>query len=175
MEFLEKTKLKREEKDYLERLLLESQIGDIKLMQNKLYITLFNSKVIILKNPSVDIYNSLKIFQENNYPIESKREYKKYSISIWSEKEDKNLIKNYYHKSLKELSEDLKKSYHQISMRVIKLKLVSTRPWTIDELELLEDNMEVSNHELGKFFRRTVHSIKSKKRAIKRLNQTCKK
>ncbi|MGL5639038.1 MAG: hypothetical protein ACRCW7_06820 [Cetobacterium sp.] len=175
MDFLEKIKLKREEKDYLQKLLLESQIGDIKLMQNNLYITMFNSKMIVLKNSTIDLYNLLKNFQENNYPIKSKREYKKDSVSIWSKEEEENLIKNYYHKSLEELSKDLKKSYYQISMRVIKLKLVNTRPWTIDELELLEDNMEASNHELGKFFRRTVHSIKSKKRAIKRLNQTCKK
>ncbi|MGL5723489.1 hypothetical protein [Cetobacterium sp.] len=168
MEFLEKTKLKREEKDYLERLLLESQIGDIKLMQNKIYITLFNSKMIILKNPSLEIYNSLKSFQENNYPVESKREYKKYSVSIWSKEEEENLIKDYYQKSLEDLSKKLKKSYYQISMKVIKLKLVDTRPWTIDEVELLKQNMNTSNHNLGKILRRTVHSIKSKKRAIVR-------
>ncbi|MGL5722950.1 hypothetical protein [Cetobacterium sp.] len=175
MDFLEKIKLRREEKDYLQKLLLESQIGDIKLMQNNLYITMFNSKMIVLKNSTIDLYNSLKNFQENNYPIESKREYKKYSVSIWSKEEEENLIKNYYQKSLEELSKDLKKSYYQISMKVIKLKLVNTREWTIDELELLEQNIDVSNHELGKIFKRTFHSIKSKKRAIKKLDQMCKK
>ncbi|MGL5725172.1 hypothetical protein [Cetobacterium sp.] len=172
MEFLKEVKLSKFEKVYLYNLLTESIIGDIKLIQNKLYISMFSSRMIILKNSDENLYHSLKKFQNENQPEVIKREYKRCDSTLWSNAQIESLKKNYYIKSLEELSKELKKSLHQISIKVMELKLVNNRIWNKDELNFLIKNINISNHELAQFLRRTIYSIKSKKRLIKneRLN-----
>ncbi|MGL5277749.1 MAG: hypothetical protein ACRC8M_01530 [Cetobacterium sp.] len=176
MDILENIKLNDNEKNYFQTLLSESSITDVSFMQNKLFITLLNSKMIILKNSDLDVFHLLKKYQNEDYlkkyesNVNRKRIKRKGCISEWTEENIEYLKKYYYSKSLDEVSKHIEKSFYQISLKVIELELVNNKSWTEDDLEFLQKNIMMSNHELGKILKRTMYSIKSKKKVLKKIN-----
>lgn len=169
MEELELLKLSSNEKEKLNRLLSESMIINLKFLQNKTYVFLMNSNVIVLNNSTKQIYEMFKkIKKDMSYEIQ-KHNYKKNQkrlILEWTELEKEYLRKNYFKKSLSNLEIALGKSYYQISLKVIELGLVSNREWEDEEKYFLKENIKMSNYELAQVLKRTIHSIKAKKRIL---------
>ncbi|MGL5596459.1 MAG: hypothetical protein ACRDDH_21225, partial [Cetobacterium sp.] len=130
-----------------------------------------NSKVIILNNSDLATYNLLKKYQNEDF---LKKNFKKQNIInkknlwIWEDEEINYLKKYYFLKTLEEISFEIKKSFYQISLKALELKLVGVKNWENDELEFFEQNIELSNYELGKLLKRSIHSIKAKKRILKK-------
>ncbi|MGL5595620.1 MAG: hypothetical protein ACRDDH_16920 [Cetobacterium sp.] len=169
MEELEELKLSSIEKEKLNNLLTESMIVNLKFLQNKTYIFLMNSNVIVLNNSTKQIYDifekikkkmSLEI-QKYNYKKDVKR-----LIPEWTDSEKEYLKENYFKESLENLEILLRKSYYQISLKVIELGLILNREWEEKELEFLKENIDMSNYVLAQMLRRTFHSIKAKKRVL---------
>lgn len=168
MEGLEMLKLSFNEKEKLNSLLCESMIINLKFLQNKTYIFLMNSNVIVLNNSTKKIYEMFKkIKKEMSYEIQ-KCNYKKNKRLIleWTELEKEYLRKNYFKNPLSNLETVLGKSYYQISLKAIELGLVSNREWEDEEKKFLKENFEMSNYELAQILKRTIHSIKAKKRVL---------
>ncbi|MGL4866047.1 MAG: hypothetical protein ACRC3I_00465 [Cetobacterium sp.] len=170
MDFLKNLGLDENKKYYLQKLFLESTIRDVNLIQNKLYIELMDSKIIILKNCNLNTYNIIKKYQnEDFFKKNFKSNYLKHKkfLRTWQHEEINFLKKYYFSKTLEELSMKTKKSFYQISIKVLELKLVEIKKWKCEELDFLKKNIELSNYELAKLLKRSIHSIKSKKRTLK--------
>lgn len=164
MSVLDKIKLDKKRRDELEELLLESLITNIEYIQNKVYIFMLNSKIIILKNSNLETYNLLKKFQEENQMKRQKNE--KLTVTYWTEKQKEYLRTNFSRFSFEELSKELNKSIYQISLKAMELELVKKREWTDYEINYLKKNINLSNYEIAEKLKRTLHSVKAKKRII---------
>lgn len=169
MALLEGIKLNKNEKQELENLLLESPITEVKYLQNRLYIFMLNSKVIVLKNSDLETYSVIRKIQERNYGGLDKnfrKKPKEILANYWTTEEEEYLKYNFNNKSFEEMGRDLNKSSYQISVKAIELKLLIKRGWTESELEYLKKNIKLSNYELSKKLNRSLNSIKSKKRVL---------
>lgn len=168
MDNLDNLNLKDCEKLKLKNLLLESKPMEIQYIQKKIYIVLMNSKIIILNNSDQNTYSLLKKVQEDSYIKKRKRnaELKFKPVNFWTKEEEEYIIKYFFVKNLSELSLKLQKSYYQILLKASELKLIIKKKWESIELKYLKENIEISNYELAKELKRSINSIKSKKRMI---------
>ncbi|WP_407536453.1 hypothetical protein QCB49_11305 (plasmid) [Cetobacterium somerae] len=67
MEELKNLKLSKEEIKKLEGVLAESKIINFKYIQNKVYIFLMNSKIVVLKNSNLEVFNVFEKIQKQGY------------------------------------------------------------------------------------------------------------
>lgn len=153
------------EKVKLKNLFLESNPIEIEYIQHKIYIILMNSKIIILNNSNHEIYLLLKKIQEDNYI--KKKESKSIPAEFWTKEDEEYIQENFFLKTLLELSLKFNKSFYQILLKARELNLINKKKWDSNEIKYLENNIETSNYELAKELKRSIHSIKSKKRMIK--------
>lgn len=167
MEEIKKLGLKEKEKEIIKRLVIETKIIEISYIQDTLYIFLENSKVIVLKNSTKKTYSIFKEMKNNMYRLEKRRQKKeRHIVSEWTEQEKEYLRENYFKKSLSDLEITVGKSCYQISLKAIELGLVSNREWEDEEKNFLKENFKLSNYELAQVLKRTIHSIKAKKRIL---------
>lgn len=166
MEEIKKLGLKDKEKEIIKRLILETRIVEISYIQEILYIFLENSKVIVLKNSTKKTYNIFEELKNDMYKLERKRKKGRRAVSEWTKEEEIYLKENFYSISLDELKDILNKSCYQIGLKAAEMKLVVKRDWTKQELEYLKNNISLSNYELSKELKRTIFSVKSKKRVL---------
>lgn len=169
MALLEGIRLNKNEKQELENLLLESIITDVKYLQNRLYIFMLNSKVIVLKNSDLETYSVVRKIQEKtlrNSKEIARKKSKEVLVSYWTDEEEEYLKYNFRNKTFEELGKELNKSSYQISVKALELKLVIKRGWTDSELDYLRKNIKLSNYMLAKALNRSLFSIKSKKRVL---------
>ncbi|MHA4990822.1 hypothetical protein [Cetobacterium somerae] len=174
MKKLEMLGLSNTEKEKLSNILNGSVITNLKFFDNKTYIFLMNSDVIILNNSTKYVYNIFNELKEEMLQNISKSRYKKNDrkqLSEWTDGQIKYLKENFFIRTLKELEDRLGKSCYQLSLKAIELKIVETRKWSDKEIEFLRNNMDISNYELAKEMKRTVNSIKSKKRSLLKLEK----
>ncbi|MGL5725727.1 hypothetical protein [Cetobacterium sp.] len=174
MKKLEMLGLSNTEKEKLSNILNGSVITNLKFFDNKTYIFLMNSDVIILNNSTKYVYNIFNELKEEMLQNISKSRYKKNDrkqLSEWTDGQIKYLKENFFIRTLKELEDRLGKSRYQLSLKAIELKIVETRKWSDKEIEFLRNNMDISNYELAKEMKRTVNSIKSKKRSLLKLEK----
>lgn len=174
MKKLEMLGLSNTEKEKLSNILNGSIITNLKFFDNKTYIFLMNSDVIILNNSTKYVYNIFNELKEEMLQNISKSRYKKNDrkqLSEWTDGQIKHLKENFFIRTLKELEDRLGKSRYQLSLKAIELKIVETRKWSDKEIEFLRNNMDISNYELAKEMKRTLNSIKSKKRSILKLEK----
>lgn len=166
MEELKKLNLSKKEIEELERVLSESKIIDLRYLQKRVYVFLMNSKVIILKNSNLETFNIFEKIQKQGYFKKSKSS--KVIVSIWTDEEVEFLEKNFFVNSLEYISKNVNKSFYQISLKAMDLKLINRREWLDEEINYLRENLNESNYELARYLKRSLHSIKSKKRIILR-------
>ena len=91
----------------------------------------------------------------------------KRKASDWTEEEIEYLKHNFYDIDIDLLSLHLKKSQYQISLKAIEMKLVGAREWSSREVEYLEKNVNLPNYKLAKILKRSLSSVKAKKRVLK--------
>lgn len=169
MKELERLDLSQQIKMQLKIIFSESKIIELEYIQNNIYITLMNSKIIILKGFSLQIFNELQIIKEKMYVKSYKKKIinKKALVSEWTNEEIKFLEDNFFVESLDNLSNSINKSFYQISLKATELELIKKREWTTEEVKFLKSNLNESNYELAKLLKRSINSIKAKKRVIK--------
>ena len=164
MEELKKLKLPKKEIEKLEGVLTESKIIDLRYIQNRIYIFLMNSKIVILKNSNLEIFNIFEKIQRQGYFKKSKSS--RVIVTDWTDEEIKFLKDHFFVDSLEYISEKVNKSFYQISLKAMDLKLINKREWLDEEIDYLKENMNESNYELARYLKRSLHSIKSKKRIL---------
>lgn len=168
MEWIQELNLTSKERKKIEMLIKESEITDIKFIQGNIYLFLRNSKIILLKNSTEMIYKNLKeTIEKEMIPKKYEQKIIKKKADEWTEEELWHLKHNFYKTELEPLSIKLNKSQYQISLKVIELGMVSSGSWADDEIKYLEENQDVSNYELAKTLKRSISSIKAKKRVLK--------
>lgn len=167
MEELKNLKLSKEEIEKLEGVLTESKIIDLKYIQNKVYIFLMNSKIVVLKNSNLEVFNVFEKIQKQGYF--KKSSYSRVVVSEWTNNEIEFLREHFFIDSLEYISEKIQKSFYQISLKAMELKLINKREWLDEEIDYLKKNINESNYELARHLKRSLHSIKSKKRVLNRL------
>ena len=168
MEWIQELNLTLKERKKIEMLIKESGITDIKFIQRNIYLFLRNSKIILLKNSTEIIYKNLKeTIEKEMIPKEYEQKIIKKKADEWTEEELWYLKHNFYKIELESLSIKLNKSQYQISLKVIELGMVSSGNWDDDEVKYLKENQDVSNYELAKTLKRSISSIKAKKRVLK--------
>lgn len=160
------------EKQQLEKLLSNDKIISVEYVQQKIYIVLMNSKVIVIKNSDLKTYFKFEkikntMYEENTKKLKYTTKKQKNSTE-WDEESENFLRLNYDRYELDQLSVYLKKSVYQISVKAIELKLLRKREWKTEELDFLRENMEISNYELSMSLKRSIHSIKAKKRVLQK-------
>ncbi|MGL5208415.1 hypothetical protein [Cetobacterium sp.] len=144
-------------------LLNASDIEEIS--DNRLLIVSDNKNIILndvtpeLKEKYYD-YFSYQFCDDNSKP-------KKYNKIEWTIEEIEYLKSNYSFISLKKLGKKLDKSEYQINLMLTKLNLLEKRSWTQKELNFLKQNLNKSSISLANQLKRSVASIKSKKRRLK--------
>ena len=167
MKWIQELSLKTKEKEKIQKLVNGNSIIDIKFVQNNIYLFLKNSNIIRLKNSTEIIYKKLKKAIEKIDFKESKFQKINKKADEWTTDEIEKLKCNFYKKSLEELSSELNKSQYQISLKVTKLGIVSSKKWNENEIKYLKENLNVSNYELARTLKRSISSIKAKKRILK--------
>lgn len=167
MEELKNLNLSKNEIEKLEGILTESKIIDLRYIQNRVYIFLMNSKIVILKNSNLEIFNLFEKIQKQGYFKKSSSS--RVIVSEWADNEVEFLKEHFFIDSLEYISEKVKKSFYQISLKAMELKLINKREWIDEEINYLRENMDESNYELARQLKRSLHSIKSKKRVLKKL------
>lgn len=167
MEELKNLNLSEEDRNKLEKVLIESKIIDIKYIQKKVYIFLMNSRVVILKNSNLETFNIFQKIQKQGYF--KKSSYSRVIVSEWTNGDIEFLREHFFITSLEYISKKVKKSFYQISLKAMELKLINKREWLDEEIDYLKENINESNYELAKYLKRSIHSIKSKKRVLKKL------
>lgn len=167
MEELKNLKLSEKEIEKLKGVLAESKIIDLRYIQNRVYIFLMNSKIIILKNSNLETFNIFKKIQKQEYFKKPKSS--RVIVSNWTDEEINFLKEHFFIDSLEYISEKVNKSFYQISLKAMDLKLINKREWLDEEIDYLKQNINESNYELAKQLKRSLHSIKSKKRVLKEL------
>lgn len=168
MEWIQELNLTSKEKKKIEMLIKESEITDIRFVQRNIYLFLRSSKIILLKNSTEMIYKKLKeIIEKDLIPKEYEQKINKKKADEWTEEELWCLKHEFYKTELESLSIKLNKSQYQISLKVIELGMVNSGSWDDDEVKYLEENQEISNYELAKTLKRSISSIKAKKRVLK--------
>lgn len=168
MEWIEELNLILEKKWELKTLLSGSKIIDVEFIQNNIYLFLQNSKVIVFKNSTEEFYKKLEQIVKNDLsPKEINKRTNKRKADVWTIEEIEYLKYNYFCIDLNLLSIKLKKSQYQISLKAIEIGLVAPREWENAEVEYLKNNMEISNYELARILKRSISSIKARKRVLK--------
>lgn len=167
MEELKNLKLSEKEIEKLKGVLVESKIIDLRYIQNRVYVFLMNSKVIVLKNSDLETFNIFKKIQKQEYFKKSK--LSRVIVSNWTDEEVEFLKEHFFIDSLEYISEKTNKSFYQISLKAMDLKLIKKREWLDEEIDYLKENITESNYELAKQLKRSLYSIKSKKRVLNRL------
>lgn len=141
--------------------------NDIEELSNNRLLIILNDKNIILKDVSPELKE--KCYDYFSYKFCSKNyESKKYNKIKWSTQEIEYLKSNYNFISLKELSKKLDKSEYQVNLMLTKLNILKKRNWTQEELEFLKNNSTKSSTFLANYLKRSVASIKSKKRILQK-------
>lgn len=165
MEELKKLNLSKKEIEKLEGILAQSKIVDLRYIQNRVYIFLMNSKIIILKNSNLEVFNIFEKIQKQGYFKKPKSS--RVIVSNWTDKEVMFLKEHFFIDSLEYISEKVNKSFYQISLKAMELKLINKREWLDEEIDYLKENINESNYELARYLKRSLYSIKSKKRVLK--------
>ena len=150
-------------KEKIEKYVSEESIEDVDFVQNNIYLFLKNSKTVILKNGNRNFYEEIKTEIERKYY--SKKRKKR--VSDWNELQIEYLKQNFINDDMLSLSYYLEKSVYQITIKALELELLPARKWSFEELEYLKENMEQSNVNLAVNMRRSLSSIKAKKRILK--------
>lgn len=132
-----------------------------------------NRLLIISGNKSIILNDVTPELKEKYYDCFSHQfcddnpKSKKYNKIQWTTEEIEYLKSNYNFISLKKLSKELDKSEYQINLMLTKLNLLEKRSWTQEELDFLKQNLNKSSISLANQLKRSVASIKSKKRTLK--------
>lgn len=141
--------------------------SDIEELSNNRLLVVSGNKSIILN----DITPELK---EKYYDCFSHKfcndnhESKKYIRIEWTPQEIEYLKSNYNFISLKDLSQELNKSEYQVNLMLNKLSLLEKRSWTKEEVEFLKNNKDKSLTTLANNLKRSIASVKSKKRVLEK-------
>lgn len=166
--WIENLNLSLKEKRELKNVLNESRIVDISFMQNTIYLSLQNSKMVLLRNSTEELFKELKNNIEKSFLLRERiKKTSKRKASDWTEEEIEYLKHNFYGIDIDSLSLHLKKSQYQISLKAIEMKLVGAREWSSREVEYLRKNLDLPNYKLAKILKRSLSSVKAKKRVLK--------
>lgn len=166
--WIENLNLSLKEKQKLKNVLNESRIVNINFMQNIIYLSLQNSKMVLLRNSTEELFKELKKNIEKSFLLREKiKKTNKRKASDWTEEEIEYLKYNFYDIDIDSLSLHLKKSQYQISLKAIEMKLVGAREWSSREIEYLEKNVDLPNYKLAKILKRSLSSVKAKKRVLR--------
>lgn len=134
------------------------------ISENRLLIVLENKQVILN-----DVTPELKKEYYHYFSFKFCKNSNKNSFNkiVWSSDEIKFLKENFNTNNFSELSKKLKKSEYQINSKLSQLNLLKKRKWTVEEIKFLKENICIPTITLANTLKRSVASIKSKKRSLK--------
>lgn len=152
--------------DNIEKYILEA--NDLELLSEGRLLIVIDKRKILLKGISkdkIDEYYEIfgKKFRKN------RQKKSNYLRVFWSDDEVKYLKENYLKKDINEIALVINKSNYQINLMLGKLKLIVKREWSRAEVEFLKNNIENSTVRLAEELKRSVASIKAKKRVLRLL------
>ena len=152
--------------DNIEKYILEA--NDLELLSEGRLLIVIDKRKILLKGISkdkIDEYYEIfgKKFRKN------RQKKSNYLRVFWSDDEVKYLKENYLKKYINEIALVINKSNYQINLMLGKLKLIVKREWSRAEVEFLKNNIENSTVRLAEELKRSVASIKAKKRVLRLL------
>ena len=152
--------------DNIEKYILEA--NDLELLSEGRLLIVIDKRKILLKGISkdkIDEYYEMfgKKFRKN------RQKKSNYLRVFWSDDEVKYLKENYLKKDINEIALVINKSNYQINLMLGKLKLIVKREWSRAEVEFLKNNIENSTVRLAEELKRSVASIKAKKRVLRLL------
>ena len=141
--------------------------SDIEELSNNRLLIISGNKSIILNDVTPELKEKYYDCFSNQFCVcDEEYKPKKYNKIEWTNQEVEYLKSNYNFISLKELSKELNKSEYQINLMLTKLNLLEKRSWTQEELEFLKKNKDKSLTTLANQLKRSVASVKSKKRIL---------
>lgn len=140
---------------------------DIEELSNNRLLIISDNKSIILNDITQELKEKYYTYFSHQF-CGNDHKTKKYSRVEWTLKEIEYLKSNYNFINLKEISKKLNKSEYQVNLMLNKLNLLEKRNWTQEELEFLKNNKDLSLTTLANKLRRSVASVKSKKRALEK-------
>lgn len=141
--------------------------SDIEELSNNRLLIISGNKSIILNDVTPELKEKYYDCFSNQF-CDDDCKPKKYNKVEWTTHEIEYLKSNYNFISLKELSKELDKSEYQINLMLTKLNLLEKRSWTQEELEFLKNNRDKSLTTLANHLKRSVASVKSKKRFLEK-------
>lgn len=139
--------------------------SDIEELSNNRLLIISGNKSIILNDVTPELKEKYYDCFSHQF-CDDERKSKKYNKIEWTNQEIEYLKSNYNFTSLKNLSKELDKSEYQINLMLTKLNLLEKRSWTQEELEFLKKNRDKSLTTLANHLKRSVASVKSKKRIL---------
>lgn len=150
-------------KRYLDLALDIESFGD-----NRLLIVLENNKKVIFKDVDGKTRDfSFEYFGSKFAQGETRRG--RGCEEEWTEEEIKYLKENCYSLSLVELSIRLGKKEYKVDRMIKKMELFLRKPWTQDEINYILKNPHMKPLELANKLKRSLASIKSKRRYLRKV------
>lgn len=140
--------------------------SDIEELSDNRLLIISGDKSIILNDVTPELKEKYYDCFSHQF-CDGNHKSKKYNKIEWTTEEIEYLKSNYNFISLKKLSKELDKSEYQINLMLTKLNLLEKRSWTQEELDFLRQNLTKSTISLANQLKRSVASIKSKKRTLK--------
>lgn len=141
---------------------------DIETLENGNLLIVLEKRSILFTKINSEIKNKCyEIFYSRFIKNDRESSYSSRKIE-WSESEKEYLKKNYLNLNINELEKQLNKSKYQINLKMSELQLLLKREWTKEEIEYLKNNLDRTSTFLAGELKRSVASIKSKKRVIMR-------
>lgn len=147
----------------ISKYLLEAD--DLEMVGNDRLLVITKKEKIVLNGLNLQLIDKCyeifgKKFRKNDYK-------KSNCLKVfWSNDEIKYLKENYLKMELEEIGAHINKSNYQINLMLSKLKVIVKREWSKSEIEFLQNNIEKSTIWLAGELKRSVASIKSKKRVL---------
>lgn len=143
---------------------------DIEVVDNKNLLIVNKEKNILLTGLTLDsIEKCYEIF--GNKFRKHKENSRNYPKVLWTYDEIKYLKENYLKEEFDEICLKINKSNYQVNLMLGKLGLITKRGWTEEEVEFLKNNIKNSTVWLAGELKRSVASIKAKKRILKLLGE----
>lgn len=144
--------------------LLEAE--DFEVFKNNTVIIVLENKRVLLTGLNLQFINECyEIFGEKFRKNNCRK--KNHLRVSWLEEEIEYLKKNYQNLEVDEIGRKIDKSDYQIIFMLGKLQLITKKEWAKSEIEFLQSNIDKSTIWLAGKLRRSVASIKSKKRILK--------
>lgn len=140
---------------------------DIEELDNDRLLIVSEKKNIILNNVSPELKEKYYDYFSDKFSNKEKKK-KSYKKIEWNDFEIEYVKSNIKTLDIKKLSDVLGKSEYQINLLLTKLNIFNKRNWSDNEIEYLKNNINEPSIKLANFLKRSIASIKSKKRILKK-------